>query len=73
MGNQLTSINMPSSVTSIGDYAFMSNNLAAVYIPNSIISIGDYVFFNQTNSVGNGTVYGPASGYVKNTYINNSN
>ena len=35
---------IPSSVTSIGDYAFASSNIAELVIPNSVTSIGDYAF-----------------------------
>ena len=39
---------IPSSVTSIGDYAFYEcSSLTSVEIPNSVISIGDYAFFNS--------------------------
>ncbi|MFO0763724.1 MAG: leucine-rich repeat protein [Candidatus Gracilibacteria bacterium] len=69
--NQLTSVMIPNSVTNIGRAAFFKNNLTSVTIPNSVTNIGLDAFGVQTNSPGNGTVYGPASGYVKNTYINN--
>lgn len=40
-----TSFVIPSSVISIGDYAFYScTNLNSIEIPNSVISIGDYAF-----------------------------
>src|SRR5574344_2155536 len=50
--NQLTSVTIPNSVTSIGEYAFASNQLTSVTIPNSITSISNFAFFhNQLTSV----------------------
>ncbi len=43
----LTSVIIPSSVTSIGDLAFLSNQLTSVTIPNSVTSIGNSVFANN--------------------------
>ena len=40
----LTSIEIPNSVTSIGDYAFTGTSLASIEIPNSVITIGDNAF-----------------------------
>ena len=41
----LTSVTIPNSVTSIGDYAFGAcSGLTSVTIPNSVTSIEDYVF-----------------------------
>ena len=41
----LTSINIPSSVTSIGDYAFGNcSSLTSINIPSSVTSIGDHAF-----------------------------
>ncbi len=43
--NTLTSITIPSSVTSIGNYAFRScRSLASVAIPNSVTSLGEFAF-----------------------------
>ena len=39
-GKQLTSVSIPSSVTSIGDAAFRGNQLISVSIPASVTSIG---------------------------------
>ena len=41
----LTSVTLPDSVTSIGDYAFSGcSGLTSITIPDSITSIGDYAF-----------------------------
>ena len=43
--NNLTSVTIPNSVTSIGDDAFcVCRGLTSVTIPNSVTSIGDYAF-----------------------------
>jgi hypothetical protein len=43
--DNLTSITIPNSVTSIGDMAFMScDNLTSITIPNSVTSIGKWAF-----------------------------
>src|SRR5574344_346504 len=50
--NQLTSVTIPDSVTSIGIAAFQSNKLTNVTIPNSITSISKDTFVsNQLTSV----------------------
>ena len=42
--SSLTSITIPNSVTSIGDWAFNSTGLTSITIPNSVTSIGDSAF-----------------------------
>lgn len=42
----LTSIEIPNSVTSIGDWAFYGCGLTSVEIPNSVTSISDRAFMN---------------------------
>ena len=45
--SDLTSIDIPDSVTSIGDYAFYQcTGLTNLTIGNSVTSIGDYAFYN---------------------------
>ena len=42
----LTSVEIPNSVTTIGDYAFECTGLTSVEIPNSVTSIGQKAFWN---------------------------
>ena len=50
--NQLTSITIPNSVTTIGEGAFAENQLTSVTIPNSVTTIGEGAFSgNQLTSV----------------------
>jgi hypothetical protein len=44
MSKSLTCVNIPSSVTSIGIYAFTDNQITSVSIPNSVINIGRMAF-----------------------------
>ena len=47
--SMLTTVTLPDSVASIGDYAFYNcTGLTSVPIPNSVESIGDYAFYNCT-------------------------
>jgi len=51
-GNQLTSVTLPNSLTSIGDGAFNSNQLTSITLPNSVTYIGGSTFYgNQLTSV----------------------
>ena len=48
--NNITSIVIESTVTSIGNYAFYDcANLTSVFIPNSVDSIGRYAFYKCNN------------------------
>ena len=42
--SSLTSVTIPNSVTSIGDYAFSGSGLTSITIPNSVTSIDDNAF-----------------------------
>ncbi|MFO0763806.1 MAG: leucine-rich repeat protein [Candidatus Gracilibacteria bacterium] len=70
--NELTSITIPSHINTIGANAFHNNKLDNIYLTNSLTSVGANAFGQQSNNQ-NGTVYGPASGYVKDVYTNNLN
>ena len=47
MGNQLTSVIIPNSVTHIGEAAFAVNQLTSVIIPNSVTYIDESAFSNN--------------------------
>jgi hypothetical protein len=46
----LKSIDIPNSVTSIGDHAFYASGLTSIDIPNSVTSIGDYAFSDHSTA-----------------------
>ncbi len=44
---EVTSIEIPDTVTSIGNYQFYGfNNVISITLPNSVTTIGDYAFYN---------------------------
>jgi hypothetical protein len=71
--SSLSSVSIPSSVTSIGDYAFYGcSSLSSVSIPSSVTSIGDYAFYgcsslssvsipSSVTSIGDYAFYGCSS------------
>ena len=51
--SRLTSVTIPGSVTTIGDYAFRKcTGLTSVTIPNSVTTIGSRAFYECFNNVG---------------------
>ena len=68
--NDITSVTIPNSVTSIGEEAFMGcDSITSITIPNSVTSIGDYAFEdctlltsiiipNSVTSIGRDAFYG---------------
>lgn len=59
----MTSIKLPSGVTSIGDYAFLDcNNLTRIELPSGLLNIGDEAFSECDNL----TIYGKSGSYAEN-------
>ena len=50
VGLGITSVIIPDTVISIGNYAFYGNKLTSVTIPNSVTSIGNSAFFKNDSS-----------------------
>jgi uncharacterized repeat protein (TIGR02543 family) len=44
---RLTSVSLPPTITTIGDYAFADNRLTEIIIPEALSSIGRYAFYNN--------------------------
>lgn len=47
--NGLTSIDIPSSVTSLGDHCFFCSSLTSIIIPSSVTSLGENCFMCSFN------------------------
>ncbi|MGL6125005.1 MAG: leucine-rich repeat protein [Metamycoplasmataceae bacterium] len=45
--NQITSLKLPNSITTIGSYAFSDNQITSLTLPNSITTIGKKAFRNN--------------------------
>ena len=72
----LTSVTIPNSVTSIGEYAFYNcSGLTSVTIPNSVTSIGNFAFYLVKNIIYNGTATGSpwgalsVNGYIEGDFV----
>lgn len=52
----------------MGSLAFAYNSLTSVTLPSTITHLGVKTFDYQFSTPGTGVIYGPASGYVKDTY-----
>src|SRR5690606_3972458 len=50
-GNHLQSVEIPNSVTHIGDWAFRGNQLTSVEIPNSVTHIGSGAFLENVKII----------------------
>ena len=50
--DNLTSVTIPNSVTTIGDHAFENCGLMSVAIPNSVTYLGEWAFSHCTNLTG---------------------
>lgn len=48
-GKKVTSVTLPKSIKSIGEYAFYGCGLTSVNVPSSVTSIGNYAFYECTN------------------------
>lgn len=46
---EITQINLPDTVTSVGQYAFLATNITSMSFPDSVKTIGDNVFSKCTN------------------------
>lgn len=69
--NQITTLSIPDNFTFIWEYAFYENQINTITLHEGITYIGGNAFTYQ--STAGGTIYGPASGYVKDTYTDNIN
>ncbi|MFW6281906.1 MAG: leucine-rich repeat protein [bacterium] len=50
--NNLKSVEIPNSITSIDSYAFLYNELTKVKVPDSIETIDDSAFDNNVELIG---------------------
>jgi len=70
--SSLTSVTIPTSVTSIGDVAFDGSGLTSVTIPASVTSIGGWAFSYCTN-LASVTVYAPTCTLLAHAFANCNN
>ena len=69
LNEQLTSVSIPNSVTSIGNGAFSYNLLTSVSIPDSVTSVGNTAFFsNQLSSI---TIPSSVTSIGSSAFLNN--
>ena len=66
---QLTSINIPNTITTIDIWAFQLNNLTSVIIPNSVTTIDDYAF--QQNKLESLIIPNSVTNIGANAFANN--